>query len=283
MEYKCLDGESTNQITEYNIIKVIAGSMESLPEYPTTSFAVETAFVIFDDTRRFEYYDVGVLRSGINIFYDANLNDDEVGSICLPSTDLDFSKEMITFVGWGSRYSELPVAEKEKDRNPTHTSCATSEVAPTNLGPDDEFLEARYKRCDVAFMKENKWGCKKLTSWEDADKFPPAYPVEKCFVYWEQADEAVKKLVASDPETFEGYDQIFANIKKIEVLEQPDCLGYKVECFRPDLLFEHGWCNIEGDNGGPAWGICDTSCELAPVMTNTYLSLLVYKSFLNLN
>ena len=94
-EYKCLEGESTNQITDHNIIRVTAESME----YDTDqgrSFFPESAFVKFDDTRRFEYYDVGVLKSGENFFYEANLADPMVGSICLPSTELDFSEELIT-------------------------------------------------------------------------------------------------------------------------------------------------------------------------------------------
>ena len=264
-EYKCLEGESTNQITDHNIIRVTAESME----YDTDqgrSFFPESAFVKFDDTRRFEYYDVGVLKSGENFFYEANLADPMVGSICLPSTELDFSEELITTVGWGVRYSELPVAKNERDRNPTHTSCATSEASPTHLSSAAPFFfETRYKRCDVAFLKENGWGCKKMTSLDDSDQAPPSYPAEKCYDFWLQAEDVIKSLEMNDPEKYNGYFQIFSNIKKIEVQEQSDCLGYIIECFRPDLLFEYGWCSIEGIDGDIGWGMCDTSCQFAPV------------------
>ena len=65
-----------------------------------------------------------------------------------------------------------------------------------------------------------------MTSLEDSDQSPPSYPAEKCYEYWVQAEDIVRNLEMNEPEKYEGYFQIFSNIKKIEVEEESDCLGY---------------------------------------------------------
>ena len=103
--------EPKNQITPMNKVRVRMGSNTKTKRYWYDQKYVETyvdeAWIKYDEKNAHLQgtFDLAVLKSDVNLFNDDNKN---IGAICLAALDADITKEEITTVGWGDRYSEYP-------------------------------------------------------------------------------------------------------------------------------------------------------------------------------
>jgi len=194
--------------------------------------------------------------------------------LCLPAENAQIPNgkdAIITFVGGGKQYSELPDGKASNwspgSRNPRFTSCTTSQLGNTN---HDTTVDTKVKRCKISFLKnnvvKNGWrGCRKCprSGCSETD-LPVGYEFDKCKDYWVQAKEAVKKR--NEPLTTEK----FKKINKIKIAETCgiSVLGYSDighECLKWEFFINHGWCEVDGGTLDD-WGICDHSCNHVEVL-----------------
>ena len=224
-------------------------------------------------------YDVAVLKSKKNIYKDG---DTTKAPICLGALNAKMDVDQkITTVGWGYTYYEYPERHPELDikvgptvvkqkRNPIATTCSTNKYGP---------FVSRFKNCDIQFLKDNQWACKKIKNIEKrrpkVTELPnvssiPSYNFDACEKYFSEAEILVANVYEKSSINWTNH---LGDVKNILVYnyeeELNNVLVKKVlQCYRKELFETHGWCKvaIEGSQRShDDWGFCDTSCEGASV------------------
>ena len=302
---KCLrhpiTNEPKNQITQINHVRVHMGSNLKRRRFWYRQKYVEKyvneAWILYDETNTALQgtFDLAVLKSDVNLFNDDNKY---IGAICLAALDADITKEEITTVGWGDRYSEYPERDltlinydkydkynPDKKRKPTNqygqikSSCSTNQY-----GPKDH----RFKPCDMHFLERNNWGCLKTKrgaeNWNIEPRepnknpeFPKGYDVSKCKRYFDSANKLFDIHYAKKGKNaLRAIEQEFRLVKYMTIQTQK---SGEIQCYKEDLFIENGWCKIKSkqkmafglkkwDEWHNEWGFCDSSCELASVNNN---------------
>ena len=215
-------------------------------------------------------FDLAILRSDKNFYNDGN---NFISAICLAALDADITQEEITTVGWGERYSEYPVRDltdaSQARTIDTETSCTTNQYGPK---------EHRFKICDITFLEDNNWKCKKIKpkiSFVNLKKYPRPYDVLKCKDYFKSASMLMTPFVYPlvlfqqnfDYDTLENpskMQQESMQVKYIKIQSK----GIWTSCYREDLFENNGWCKTENHVTDHEWGFCDTACELVSVIIN---------------
>ena len=214
-------------------------------------------------------FDLAILRSDENFYNDGN---NFISAICLAALDADITQEEITTVGRGQRYSEYPIRDltdaSQARTIDTETSCTTNQYGPK---------EHRFKSCDIKFLEDNNWKCKKIKQsfFVDPKEYPRSYDHLKCNAYFNSASMLMNPYVEPlvlfqenfDPEILEKPSPLQKEsmlVKYIEVKSK----GIWTSCYREDLFENNGWCKTENHVTDHEWGFCDTACELVSVIIN---------------
>ena len=213
-----------------------------------------------------DFHDLGILlpKKGTTFKHFNQL----VVPLCLPAETASIPKqdnELITFVGWGSQYNEIPKGSAtvppwdETKRNPITTSCTTNQYG---VLWDTTAEEIKFKMCRVKFLKDyvekNGWkGCKKCSTTGCTPKdLPINYEFDKCENYWREAKNVVEKNDKDKRRKFE-------NVMKIKI--ESACENWEPECLNLKLFSKYGWCEVEGGSIDD-WAICDLSCKHVKVL-----------------
>ena len=267
----CVEGDE-NQIKininsgEMNQITIHGGSMDQStsyrpnPESLQYRWKVSEAYVmpIWHD-KEFRYEDIGIalindLSPNKKLFFDKDalysdfkfgtkqqVRDAKVIPLCLASEGSHLVGRTLTGAGWGSEYNEV---EEKTPRDPTYSSCMTSEKS---------FREYRFQNCDMKKIKANNWQCR-------TDKSPPRD--KKCKQYIKKAfkkiRQNIKKLI------MEPIDIVKLLTRDIFYFEEKN--GDLIKCVRLDWTHEtyYGWCELpklQNPKTTP-WGICSPSCGI---------------------
>ena len=191
------------------------------------------------------------------------------------NAQLDNNQKIIT-VGWGLTYDEYPPRDPDipvQPRNPTATTCSTNKYGP---------MANRFQSCDVKFLKDNKWSCKKIMSFKKGpprrNELPPSYDFKKCEGKILDAKNMIGNLkrkseiewnkYLGEIKTFIIFGDIALTKSREEDLRKKIMKSRVLHCYEKELFKEYGWCKI--NKGKPYrkhsdWGFCDTSCEGAAV------------------
>ena len=167
----CLAGKDTNQINRpYNLIRTQIYHNDGWVFIPLVT--IERAYVMFAQTQllncwasldtqpctqqehRF-YHDLGIIRPMLGTTFKERPILSFIVPICLPAEDAQIPSKnpkgkprLITIVGDGIQYNELPDGKasnwKSGSRNPSSTSCTTSQLGNTN---HDTTRDTKVKRC----------------------------------------------------------------------------------------------------------------------------------------
>ena len=213
------------------------------------------------------YYDIAVLRSKLPLYANG---DTTRAPICLGALNAIIDHDQnITTVGWGDMYQEYPERDlsiPNQKREPEDTTCTTNRNGP---------LFHRFKKCDIQFLRDNNWSCKKIPFIKyrrprnsELPRTPSeVYDFDACEKYFSYTKKVIantignatikwtKHLGTVDNLVVEGHKETPMN----QVMQ-----GF-IDCYRKELFESNGWCKVDEspihhkDHDG--WGFCDTSCE----------------------
>ena len=284
-----------NQITDNNTVLIISGDNRKRKYVNLGIFKiaiklgatneVEDARIKYIDVKANRpqnvLYDIAVLKSTKDIYKSG---DAKRAPICLGALNAKVdNNQKITTVGWGLTYDEYPPRDPDvtfQPRNPMSTTCSTNKYGPT---------ANRFQSCDVKFLKDNKWSCKKIMSikWGPPRrnelpnlKSRPIYDFNKCENIFSKAKSLIGNLKSNSEIKWTNnlgeiknlviFGDIVLNkrIRKEGSLRKNIMRSKVIHCYEKELFEKYGWCKLS--KGKPyqqhdAWGFCDTSCEGAGV------------------
>ena len=275
--------ESLNQITKDNKVQIASGdnrdkkyiSILFLKVVQMYTNEVDEIRIKFYESNTKEdekkrpvgyFYDIAVLRSTKDIFVSG---DPKRAPICLGASNAIIDNDqVITTVGWGTMYEEYPerdFSNPNQIRNPRRTTCTTNRNGP---------LLHRFKKCDIHFLRDNNWSCKKVpfikyrrprNSELPMMRSDPLYEFDACKKYFSYTEKVISNKIGNTIKWS----------KHLGTLDNLWVTGHKgkarnalpeghIECFRKELFESNGWCKVESPfnhKGEDGWGFCDTSCD----------------------
>ena len=213
------------------------------------------------------YYDIAVLRSNKTLFVTG---DATRAPICLGAANAIIDNDqVITTVGWGVMYKEYPERDfsiPNQKREPVRTTCTTNRNGP---------MFHRFKRCDIEFLRDNNWSCKKIPFIKyrrprnsELPRTPSlAYDFDACEKYFSYTKQVISNKFGID--TFKWTKHI-GTVNNLYVYGHKEKTmneilpGY-IDCYRKELFESNGWCKVKNithhHKEHEGWGFCDTSCD----------------------
>ena len=186
------------------------------------------------------FFDKDALYSDFKFGTKQQVRDARVIPLCLASEGSHLVGRTLTGAGWGSEYNEV---EEKTPRDPTYSSCMTSEKS---------FREYRFQNCDMKKIKDNAFECR-------TDKPPPRD--KKCKQYIKKAFKKIRENIRNL--ILEPIDIVRLLTRDVFYFEEKN--GDVVKCVRLDWTHQkyHGWCELPKlplEDTIP-WGICSPSCS----------------------